>query len=213
MADQSDVETALAALVSATLYPNGAAAASVVGSTVRIYRGWPNQTALNADLANGVVNVTVFPEVGHQRNTTRFPPDYVIPIPAVPTLAVTCAGTTATFAGSAAAGQLAGLLANNVAAVHRTATGDTPEMVAAVLATRLATMMPASAAGAVVTVAGAWRLIGRVVADQPALMEARRQQQGFRITCWCPDPATRDACAVAIDTALAQVTFLTLADG
>ncbi len=41
MADQSDVETALVALASAALYPNGTEAASVPGVNCRIYRGWP----------------------------------------------------------------------------------------------------------------------------------------------------------------------------
>ena len=43
--------------------------------------------------------------------------------------------------------------------------------------------------------------------------EVRRQEQGFRITCWCPTPATRDAAATAIDQALSGQHFLALADG
>jgi hypothetical protein len=43
--------------------------------------------------------------------------------------------------------------------------------------------------------------------------EVRRQEQGFRITCWCPSPATRDSAAAAIDQALSGLRFLALADG
>jgi hypothetical protein len=41
----------------------------------------------------------------------------------------------------------------------------------------------------------------------------RRQRQDFRITCWCPDYATRDKVAVAIDVALSQTAFIDLPDG
>ena len=60
MADESDVETALVALSSAALYPNGANSPSVPGPDCRIYRGWPNSAALDADLTAGRINVTVF---------------------------------------------------------------------------------------------------------------------------------------------------------
>ena len=53
MADESDVETTLATLVTAQIYPQGTNAPSALGPLVRIYRGWPNPTALNADLAAG----------------------------------------------------------------------------------------------------------------------------------------------------------------
>ena len=48
MADQSDVEAALAGLIEAALYPGGAAAPSVLGRLVRIYRGWPVAARLAA---------------------------------------------------------------------------------------------------------------------------------------------------------------------
>ena len=64
MADQSDVEIALVSVVSAALYPNGTDEASVPGPDCRIYRGWPNSAALDADLAAGKINVTVFPGGG-----------------------------------------------------------------------------------------------------------------------------------------------------
>lgn len=213
MADQSDVETTLATLVAAILYPQGPAAPSIVGKVCRIYRGWPNQAALDADLAASRVNVTVFPEAGHQKNTTRYPAEYQVTAAAVPTLAIAVEGVTATLSGAADPGQLAGLLADNVAVVHRTAAGDTPELVAAILAARLRTERIALVSGATVTVPGVSRLIGRVVADQPAQMETRRQRQGFRLTCWCPDPATRDSIASAVDAALSVQTFMTLPDG
>jgi hypothetical protein len=213
MADQSDVETALAALITATLYPSGASAPSVLGTMIRVFRGWPNQAALDADLAAGRINVTVFPEANRQRNTTRYPAEYTVTTAVTPALTVSFSGESVTFAGTASLGQIAGVLADQVAVVHRTAAGDTPELVAAILAADLRTFRIADVAGATITVPGVRLLLGRVVADQSARMEVRRQLQGFRVTCWCPDPATRDACASTIDAALAAQTFITLPDG
>ena len=81
MPAQSDAENALVQLAAAALYPNGVDAASVIPATIRLYRGWPNATALDADLAAGRVNVTVFPVPGATRNTTRYSPDW-LPDPA-----------------------------------------------------------------------------------------------------------------------------------
>ncbi len=213
MPDQSEVEAVLAARIETALYPNGPAAASILARTIRIFRGWPNQAALDTDLAAGRLNVSVFPDPAHQRNTTRYPAEYQIATPKAPGLAFTIKLTQATLAGTASPGQLVGLLVDNLAVVHRTQPHDTPELVAAILAADLAPYRLALVSGTTVTIPGAHQLIGRVVADQPARMETRRQRQLFRLTAWCPNPATRDACASAIDAALSAITFLNFADG
>ncbi len=212
MPAQSDVETALAQLAAAALYPNGETAAPAVPAVVRIYRGWPNTAALNADLAAGRVNVTIFPVPEATTVTTRYLADW-LPNPIVPTLTVTVAGATATFAGSAAPGQLAGVLVEGVSYVHRTVAGDTPDLVAAILAAAIAPTRPATAAGAAITLPGAPGLVARTAADASAALELRRQRQRFRITAWCPTPDLRDAAAAALDAAFAATPFLTLADG
>ena len=71
MADQSDVEIALVNVVAAALYPDGTDKFSVPGPDCRIYRGWPNSAALDADLAAGKINVTVFP--GRRRQPHHHP--------------------------------------------------------------------------------------------------------------------------------------------
>ena len=213
MADQADVETVLAGLVSGVLYPQGVTAPSVLGVVCRVYRGWPNSAALDADLAAGVVNVTVFPQAGHERNTTRWPDECQVPAWVSPTLTVSVNGVTATFAGAAGLGQVAGLLVDGVAVVHRLVANDTPASVAAVLASRIRTQRVALLSGASVTVPGAGLLVGRVVADQTVQRQTRRQIQEFRLSCWCPDPATRDAAAGAIDAALSAMDFVALPDG
>lgn len=212
MADQSDVETALVALIASTLYPQGIEASGLGGLTGRVYRGWPNAAALDADLAAGVVNVTVFPLPG-ERNTTRYFDVWMVPDPVAVTLAVTVAGETVSFSGSAAASQVAGVLADNTGYIYRTRAGDTPALVAASIAAALRTNRIAQLSGTSVTIPGVGRLIGRVVADQTALWQVRRQKQDFQITCWCPDFASRDTVAAGVDVALAQQRFLLLADG
>jgi hypothetical protein len=212
MADQSDVEATLASRVTAILYPAGTAAASVLGSVCHIYRGWPNAANLDTDLAAGQLTVTVMSDPGAFRVTTRHidPPATLAPV--TPSLTIAVSGQAATIGGTAAPGQVAGLIVDSAAFVHRTAAGDTPERVAAILASYIRSVRIALVAGATITVPGAGEIIGRVVADQTALVETRRQLQGFRIACWCPDPATRDSLATLLDTALSQVSFITLPD-
>jgi len=86
-------------------------------------------------------------------------------------------------------------------------------MVAAILAAQLRTVRTALLQGTTVVVPLVRRLEGRVFADQSVRREVKRQKQRFRVTCWSPDPDSRDRVAVAIDTTLAATTFLALPDG
>ncbi len=213
MADQSDIETTLVDLTAAILYPHGPNAPSILNRLCRVYRGWPHSGSLDDDLAAGHVNVTVFSEPRHQSVTTRYPDEFQVVVPARPTYSIVTTASTATVAGPPAAGQLVGLLVDELAVVHRTGATDRPELVAAILTAQLATRRAALVAGATITIPGATRVIGRVVADQPVQAETRRQLQGFRLTLWCPDPAARDAAGSAIDAALSTQRFIDLPDG
>jgi hypothetical protein len=211
MPNQADAENALVQLATTALYPSGTGDASAVGTTVRIYRGWPNAAALDADLAAGNVNVTIFPVPSATRNTTRYPTTWH-GCHATPSLTVTVAGTTATFAGTASTGQLAGILVEGKAYVYRLGSNDTPALVAAVLGAAIMADRPATVSGASVTTPGAVP-IARTVADATATAEMRRQVQTFRITAWCPNPSLRDATCAALDPTFAATPFVTLADG
>jgi hypothetical protein len=214
MADQSDVEAALVGVIGGALYPSGLSGpCAVPGAVCRIYRGWPVPAALDADLAAGYSNVSVSPVSGHTVNTTRWPDAWIAPAQAAPTLTASVAGDSVTFAGTAAVGQVAAVIADAAWAARRTQAGDTPEIVAAGLGQLLATVRGVSVAGATMTVPGAVRLTARVEADQPSLRLARRQAQAFNVTIWCADPATRDAVGSAVDSAVAGIDFIGLADG
>jgi hypothetical protein len=214
MADQADVERALVGVVAGALYPDGAEAASAVGADCRVYRGWPNAAALDADLAAGRVNVTVFPDGAEARDTTRWAEAPVVLAEGAVSLVANSAGNTAGFSGMAAAGQVAGVMADDVQVAYRVADGDTPDLVAAVLAARLrAAGLAVQVGGASVSVPGAARVVARVVADRVSVSEVRRQEQGFRVSLWCPSAASRDLVAGVVDAALAGAGFLALADG
>jgi hypothetical protein len=212
MADQSDVEQTLVALISAALYPRGIAEPSVTGSNYRIYRGWPHSAALDSDLTAGTINVTVFPTGGSTRTTTRYSEQW-IGAPSKPTLTAVIDGTTVMFGGTAEPGQTAGILVDGTAYAYRVRTGDTNQSVAANLAAmaRQNSVVQLSQGG--LTIPGARQLAARVVADAPAKQEVRRQEQGFRAICWCPDPTIRDATAGAVDLALSRRHFIALSDG
>jgi hypothetical protein len=213
MADQSDVETQLASLVAAALYPQGSDQPSLAGPLCRIYRGWPNAAALDADLAAGWVNVTIFPAGGPLRNTTRYPVAWFTAAQQVPTLEVSVTGLAATFGGSADAGQIAGLIVDGQTFAYATVAGDSPALVAAQLAAQVRLGRIAQLSGTSVSVPGAAQFSARVVAGAEGLSEVRRQVQDFRVTCWCPTPALRDHVASIVDVAMAQIMFMALPDG
>ncbi len=212
MADLSDVEEALVALVAGALYPRGTDTIALNGVLTRVYRGWPEAAALDSDLAAGCVNVTVFPEAGG-RNTTRHLNEWLAFEGSRPTLNATVSGNTVTFAGSAEPRQLVGILADRATYVHPTGANETPASVAADLAAAMREDRIVLLSGSSIVIPGATRLLARVVAERPAMMETRRQEQRFRITSWCPDPAVRDRTAAGIDSALAHLSFIDLPDG
>ena len=216
MADQSDVETALVRVIAGTIYPDGSDGDSTIGTPpalCRIYRGWPTAAALQADLAAGIVNVSVFPS-GAPRDTTRYPARWTVTTDSRPTLTVVVRRNIVTFTGTPAAGQMAGIAVDGTSFVYLVQAGDTTALIAAALAAQItAAGYFVQNANAILVVPGAASLLARVEQAQSAFRETRRQIQSFRISCWCPDPLLRDETASRIDTTLADKSFLTLADG
>ena len=212
MSSQADVEIALVSLVGSALYPNGLASPPVIHGESRIYRGWPGAASLEADLAAGIINVSVFALPNAVSDTTRYLSDWIAgPVP--PTLVVSTAGNTVTFSGVAAPGQLAGILVGRHSFVYRTVLGDTPDSVASVLATAIGAVIAATISDATITLSNVASVVARTCADASASLEIRRQRQGFRLTAWCPTPVLRDDACAVLDVAFATTPFLTLADG
>jgi hypothetical protein len=214
MADQADVETAIAAVIANALYPAGNAAPSAVGLTCRVYRGLPTAPALDADLAQGVAHVSILGDVAGVKNVTRYPRRWVGVAPVSAVLGVAVEGLTAAFTGQCAVGQLAGVIVDDAVFAYAVQRNDSPATVASNMAALLREGgWSVDYEGAAITVPAASRFVARVVAGAGALQEIKRQTQKFRISIWCPSPASRDVVAPVVDEALAAVAFLPLADG
>jgi len=167
---------------------------------------------LSNDLARGVANVSVFPVPNATHNTTRWAP-HLSTAPGLPTLLVSVSGASATFSGTAGVGQVAGLLIENRPFVYRGRNGDTPALVAAMLAQSVRGVRACWYSGTTISIPGAGNLIARAVADGSSITEWSRQRQSFRISAWCPDPLVRDALCSSIGSALSSIAFLDLQDG
>ena len=198
MPDQSDIEQALAALAAEALAGDPAG--------VRVYRGWPRAAVLEADLKVGRAHLTVTPG-GSSRNTTRYPAEWQGAVPA-PTLHAAVLGELVVFTGQGGPGQVAGLRVDGQEYAYRLRDGDTPGLVAAVLAAQVRVDRPALLQGTSVTLVDGRGIVARVVADGAGGTELRRQMQPMRLTLWCPAPDVRDRLAAAVDLALAWTVFL-----
>ena len=75
-----------------------------------------------------------------------------------------------------------------------------------------AALAAAGPAGAVLLVPTSRPLLARVVAAAVSVRRSRQQAQGFRVTCWAPSSASRDAICALIDATLSDTRWLQLPD-
>ena len=228
MADISDVEVALVNLISGGLYPNGTSQPSAIALSngtilnARVYAGWPLPGQVDADMANGIpagsasiVNVSVFPQSGLEKNTTRFPRDWKAK-PATPcSLTATVSANTVTIGGSVTVGHYVTLLAGNNAVSYAAQSGDTLASVASALQSLMNAKVACSVAGPVLTlplVMGG-RITARCAAPGVSTREIDRTNQRFLITIWAPNNDARVATARIIRPLLGVTDFVTLPDG
>jgi hypothetical protein len=225
MAYLSDIENAIAQIAAEALvsgpYRFGEVAPSIIGPSVRIYRGWPTQTALNQDLKAGnsgvpssqIVNVSIFSQPGHTRITPRYA-NIWRPCPTVaPTLVTQASGATVTLSGSPSASQVLGIAIghglNRQTYSYRPTATDTLQTIA----TAMAALIPsATASGPTITLQVA-PSVCTVGADQAAYQETRRQTQGLMLTIWAPNSQTRDQVSGLLDEVFSDVRCLALPDG
>lgn len=218
MADISDVEKAVAALVSTALYPNGTSSPSVITAPCKVMRGWPVPGQLDTDLKAGALTVSVFP-MAMERNTTRFTTDpQTLNIPD-PTITATIAGQTITFAGTIVAPQNVGVTLGdwqpaNQTYVYPATTSDTMTTIAAGLAALLvAGGVAATSSGPVLTLPATAIASAIVGVFGTMWQEFKRQERAVMVSLWCPNPTMRDLAAPIIDLALVQNEHLLLGDG
>lgn len=221
MADLSDVESALVALIAQALYPQGTAAPPINGVPTAVYAGWPNSQDLDADLKaldrghpSGILHVTVYP-TATERNTTRFLRQWRQSVAPAPTLTVALAGQSATIGGTVSAPQNVALLANGKPYVYAVQASNTLAGIATALAALVsADVAGTTSAGPVVTVpAGARLSAGRIGAPGTALLELGRQERVFQITIWANSPANRALVGATIDPILRDTVRVAMPDG
>lgn len=220
MADISDVFASIIAIIQDVIYPTGTGNPSPikVNNTpivAIIYPGWPIPANLDADLAAGKINISVYAPRDRWRNTTRYEANWVQSTYPNITLstAVVPGGTQITLAGTIAVPQNVAVLCNGRGVSVGVLVNDTLATVATRLAAKVtAEITSATAVGPVITIPAALSLGARVGGVAKAVREVLRQEAVFQVTYWCPSPSHRDAVAPPVKVALAGYTFLTLAD-
>ena len=212
MADISDVEQSLMNAIIGYVYPGAIDTLSLVGVPVRIYRGKPTNATLRIDRTTSTIDVAVYAIGEPSRNTTRWGVQ-VTELPTTSTLTVGVSGNSATFLGSASAGDIAGALVDQQVFIYQAQPGDSAALAAAALADAIRKAMICWLTDATITVPGAYEFTARTASSVSALEERSRQEQGFQATIFAPTPLLRDTIASGVIQTLAQVSFLLLADG
>jgi hypothetical protein len=222
MADLSDVKQGLVALIGGIVYPAGITQPSAVlngaggFAALRIFRGWPISAKLDADLAAGIADISVFSRGITETNTTRYPVDYQTISHQTPTVSATVLNNTVTIAGAydATITQFITLLIGpRIVISYAPVQGDTPATIATAIAALIsASFAVASASGPVITMASSALIKAVIGTSGVQLAEVERQKIQIQITLWCPTPAIRDNLAKLIVPALALQTFITMPD-
>lgn len=209
MADLSDVQDALAAMIGAAIYPSGPAQPSAAGVPAKIYPGWPTPADLNPDLAAGISHVSIFPTPAEQRKPVTSAGWQQQSAP-TQTLAIGQVGQVLTVTGTVSAPQNVMLRISGADYAYAVQAGDTLASIAAALAGKVP---GATAAGAQITIPAAGRIQAiRVGSNGVLVREIGRQERVFRISVWSDTPANRNALASLIDASLRAVSSLLMPD-
>ena len=215
MADLLDVETALAALCAATIYPLGINQPSAAGVPCRIYPGWPNESDLAASLASGIADVTIYSGNNLERDTTRYAREWSDLTITTPTLTATVNATIITIGGTITAGHFLTLAVDGTSYSYAALANDTLATVATALAALIPAPLKVSVVGPVITLVA--KTQGRIAIRNgaPGVIgrEVGRQQRGFMISVWAPSPQSRSAVASLLMSAIRGTDFITLSDG
>jgi hypothetical protein len=217
MADVLDVINTLVSQAAGYVYPNGTGQPSVTDTAINLFPGWPLPGQVDADMAQGITDVSVFAP-GVDRNTTRYRPAQKVMSIAEPTLTLTTAKNVVTVGGSMpspfAPHNLA-VLVGGVPFIYSVQSTDTLTSIATGLAMLLAVTYPGTtSSGPVVTLpSGTVPIVARVGTTGTVTTEWERQQELFQVTVWAPDFATRKTVGAAIRAGFAQIHDLTMIDG
>lgn len=214
MADETDVEIALAQLIAADLYPNGPGGAGAPPYPTKVYAGWPVAGRLEKDLKNGMVHVSVYAVPGVVSDPGQImdtAPAVIVP----PVKGLTVGGTTQaiTFTGTPTLGEYASVIIQGKGYSYKAGAGDTASTVAAGLAALISAVHPGTYA------IGSTLFLnpgpdGTVRTGAPVTMGQRihRQRQQIRVITWAATPEARTAIAKRVDLAVKRVNVIELPD-
>lgn len=204
MATIDDVQNAMVNVITPALYPNGTNNPSIVARDIYIYPGFPLKQNLDADLAAGNINVSVFAQKGMTRNTTRVRDLYADTAIDVATIILDVVSNTVTVNGSVTVGQTSVVIVNGIGYAYMAQTGDTLDSIADVLAG----MIPnASALNNVITINNTNNIEARVSVPGTMRRILQSEEGIFRVRVIVPTPSQsiRETVGKAI-----QLAFLTL---
>ena len=213
MADLSDVEAALVNIIGATIYPNGISQpSSLPGATsVRIDRGWPLPATLDADIAAGIAEVTVFPMPGTGTKTYQIQDQTYVVTPVSYGMSVSVNGNTITVSGQPNTGEYLTLICDG--SFVYSLTGATTVALLAALATAAQANYPsASSNSTTLTVPTGHSLVVRKGGVATLGKVIHRQIQSIMVTVWAPTDAVRSAAASVIDIAIKENLKITMPD-
>ncbi len=213
MADSFDVMTVIAQHVAGIVYPNGTSQPSITGAAARISLGWPAPAELDADLAAGKDNISVFCLPGGHNETRYNTRSQRIGDPSPATLGWTVAGVTATLTGTVSVPQNVAIIVDNVAYTYAVLAGDTLASIAAAMAALIAVNRACTSLGAVVTIPAARIIIARVGTVSTVGRELGRQKECYQITIRTADVVRRKTLLNAIQAAVAATPRIAMPDG
>lgn len=211
MADLSDVENALKALIVSRIYPGGTTAPSAMTMPdatpipARVVRGWPNKLQLKSDLAAGIVTISISPMPGSDRDTTRYSmaweedkaraPQDRTPMGVALAASVSGAPDKVTWSGVATCAQSASVTVDGRAYRVAVPVGATASDVAAAFVAAINPDRPVTQSGGSITLVGAYGLKAAmgVIVERGLVREIGRFQRSLQIALWCKSPEQRDA--------------------
>lgn len=212
MADMTEIADVLVGIVAAAVYPGGTTQPPAGGVQAKIYQGWPDPATLQTDLAAHIAHVTVWPSAKSTITTARMP-EWQELFPPAPTLAAAVVGQAVTLSGTVTTPQAVAMIVDGKDYAYGVQAADTLATIAAALAALITVDQPASAAGAVLTIPGADRIVARIVANGISAKEVARERRIFDVTIWADCFDRREVLAKVIGPVLAELTHLAVPDG
>lgn len=208
MADVSQVGNALADMIAASIYPDGDESEPATGRQTRIFQGWPAPDQLLSDMANGFVNVSIYPR-NDEKQLSHLLQDWTELGVQAPTITATVSGSSITIGGvNSQIQQTIAVIIGGNSWVYQVMPDDSVISIA----TALGAMVGGIVSESIVTVSGG-SITARVGTKGSLIKELRRQSRTFQVTVWAGCFDARDDASIFVDSALAENYRFCLPDG